>query len=118
MTAVVGRANPAARYCCDPVIGDAGRGVFVRDGVAVNLSLKEKAVPAADIVTPNQFELDYSVRPRQRHGAGARIAVDAVHALGPRAILVTSLHTAETPDDSVDLLASDARGQIPACARL
>src|SRR5205085_1763330 len=22
-------ANPAARYCCDPVIGDAARGVFV-----------------------------------------------------------------------------------------
>ena len=29
--AAVKRANPAARYCCDPVIGDVGRGVFVRD---------------------------------------------------------------------------------------
>jgi pyridoxine kinase len=26
----VRRANPAMRYCCDPVIGDVGRGVFVR----------------------------------------------------------------------------------------
>ena len=27
-------ANPRARYCCDPVIGDVGRGVFVHPGVA------------------------------------------------------------------------------------
>ena len=29
----VKRANPAARYCCDPVIGDVGRGIFVREGI-------------------------------------------------------------------------------------
>ena len=28
--ATVKRANPSARYCCDPVIGDVGRGIFVR----------------------------------------------------------------------------------------
>src|SRR5688572_23654417 len=50
-------ANPAARYCCDPVIGDVGRGVFVQPGVPV--FMRERAVPSADIVTPNQFELDY-----------------------------------------------------------
>ena len=31
--ATVKRANPSAHYCCDPVIGDVGRGVFVRDGM-------------------------------------------------------------------------------------
>ena len=51
------RANPTRVYCCDPVIGDVGRGVFVRPGVAE--FMREQAVPAADIVTPNQFELDY-----------------------------------------------------------
>jgi pyridoxine kinase len=40
----------------------------------------------------------------------ARDAVKAVHDLGPRAILVTSLHTDKTPEDSIDLLASDASG--------
>src|ERR687897_184121 len=29
----VRQANPAAVYCCDPVIGDVGRGVFVRPGI-------------------------------------------------------------------------------------
>ncbi len=50
-------ANPDARYCCDPVIGDVGRGIFVRPGIAE--FMRDHAVPAADIVTPNQFELDH-----------------------------------------------------------
>jgi len=37
---------------------------------------------------------------------------DALHALGPRVVLVTSLHTAETPPDAVDLLVSDPTGRF------
>jgi len=110
--AAVRRANPAARYCCDPVIGDVGRGVFVREGIPA--FMKERAVPAADIITPNQFELDYLAGRPSATLAQARDAVRAVHDLGPAAILVTSLHTAETPDDCIDLLASDRTG----CFRL
>ena len=36
-------ANPAAVYCCDPVIGDVGRGVFVRPGIPE--LLRDVAVP-------------------------------------------------------------------------
>ena len=54
--AKVREANPKAMYCCDPVIGDVGRGVFVRPGIPE--FMREQAVPAADIVTPNQFELE------------------------------------------------------------
>ena len=49
-------ANPGAVYCCDPVIGDVGRGVFVRPGIAE--FMRDVAVPAADVVTPNHYELD------------------------------------------------------------
>lgn len=104
----VKRANPAARYCCDPVIGDVGRGIFVREGIPE--FMREKAVPAADIITPNQFELDYLSRRESGTLRAARDAVKAVHDLGPRAILVTSLHTDETPADSIDMLASDQTG--------
>src|SRR5512141_1284472 len=55
--AAVKEANLAARYCCDPVIGDVGRGVFVR--ASIPEFIRDKAMPAADVVTPNQFELDY-----------------------------------------------------------
>jgi pyridoxine kinase len=106
------RANPAARYCCDPVIGDVGRGIFVARGIPE--FMRDKAVPAADIVTPNQFERDYLSRRASKTLAQARDAVKAVHDLGPRAILVTSLHTQETPEDAVDLLASDEKS----CFRL
>ena len=110
--ASVKRANPAARYACDPVIGDVGRGIFVREGIPE--FMKSKAVPAADIVTPNQFELDYLSGRASKTLEQARDAVKAVHDLGPRAILVTSLHTEETPKDAIDVLASDASG----CFRL
>jgi pyridoxine kinase len=108
--ATVKRANPSAHYCCDPVIGDVGRGIFVREGIPE--FMKTKAVPAADIITPNQFELDYLSGRQSRTTAQARDAVKAVHALGPRTILVTSLHTDETPDDAIDLLASDETGMF------
>src|SRR6185295_8197971 len=32
--AQVKAVNPHAKYCCDPVIGDVGRGIYVRPGIA------------------------------------------------------------------------------------
>ena len=101
----VRNANPAAHYCCDPVIGDVGRGIFVAQGIPE--FMKEKAVPAADIITPNHFELDYLAGRESKTLAQVRDAVKAVHDLGPRVIMVTSLRCEETPEDAVDLLASD-----------
>lgn len=108
--ASVKRANPSARYCCDPVIGDVGRGVFVRPGIPE--FMKGRAVPAADIITPNQFELDYLSGRDSKTWTQARDAVKAVHDLGPRAILVTSLHTDATSEDAIDLIASDESGMF------
>lgn len=106
----VRRANPQARYCCDPVIGDVGRGVFVREGIPE--FMKSHAVPAADVVTPNHFELEYLSGRKTDTLDGTLDAVDAVHALGPRYILVTSLHVDDTPKDSLDLLASGPDGRF------
>ena len=53
--AQVKRANPRACYCCDPVIGDVGRRYVSAD---VAEFMRRRAVPAADIVTPNHFELE------------------------------------------------------------
>jgi pyridoxine kinase len=103
-------ANPAARYCCDPVIGDVGSGVYVEAGVPE--FLRHQAVPAADVVTPNQFELDHLSGRHSTTLRDAVAAIDALHALGPRVVLVTSLHTAETPPDAVDLLVSDPQGRF------
>jgi pyridoxine kinase len=106
--ACVKRANPNALYCCDPVIGDMGKGVFVREGVAE--FMRDKAVPAADVVTPNAFELEFLTADSCRTLAEARAAVRALHACGPRVVLVTSLQTEATPPDAIDMLASDPSG--------
>ena len=101
-------ANPKAMYCCDPVIGDVGRGVFVRPGIPE--FMREQAVPAADIVTPNQFELELLTDVEVRTLADAHRAVEALRDAGPKVVLVTSLITNETPADSIDLMAADGQG--------
>jgi pyridoxine kinase len=97
-------ARPGAVYCCDPVIGDVGRGVFVRPGILE--LLRDVAVPVADVVTPNHFELDALSGTTTRSLASVKEAVAAVQALGPRTVLTTSLVAEDTPEDAVDLLAS------------
>lgn len=98
-------ANPAAMYCCDPVIGDVGRGVFVRPGIPD--FMRDRAVPAADILTPNQFELEWLTGRQVRGLADAKAAVAALQARGPRCVLVTSLRTEDTPADAIELLAGE-----------
>lgn len=101
-------SNPKALWCCDPVIGDVGRGIFVRPGIPE--FMREHAVPAADIVTPNQFELSQLTGRQIVSLADAKSAIAALRTLGPKIVLVTSLVTNETPADCVDLAAGDADG--------
>ncbi|MCW2508136.1 MAG: pdxY, partial [Modestobacter sp.] len=108
--AKVRAANPAAVWCCDPVIGDVGRGVFVRPGIPE--FLREVAVPAADIVTPNHFELELLSQAGTGSLDSVKDAAAAVQALGPRVVLTTSLVTEDTPADAVDLLASEGGRHI------
>lgn len=102
-------ASPAARYCCDPVIGDAGR-VYVRADVAE--FIRARALPAADVVTPNHFELERLSGLSSATTQAVAAAIDALHAAGPSVVLVTSVATGETPADAVDLVVSDAAGRF------
>jgi pyridoxine kinase len=108
--ALVKAANPQARYCCDPVIGDVGPGVYVGEGIAE--LLRERALPVADVITPNQFELERLSGQGSDTLAAALAAAEGLRARGPRAVLVTSLHTAQTPKDAVDMLACDPSGRF------
>ena len=108
--AKVKAANRQAQYCCDPVIGDVGRGVFVRPGIPE--FMRGKAVPEADVITPNQFELDYLSGIKTSALADVLKAVKRLHNAGPKTILVTSLHIEDTPKDSIELLASGPDGKF------
>jgi pyridoxine kinase len=74
--------------------------------------LRAEAVPVADVVTPNAFELGWLAGRTSATLAEACAAIDALHALGPRVVLVTSLATAETPSDAIDLVVSDPAGRF------
>ena len=101
--------NPAALYCCDPVIGDDDRGVYVRPGIEA--MMRDQALPQADIATPNRFELERLtgvVCDTLEHTKQAIARLQAtMRGGGPRAVLLTSLITAETPANSVDLIAAE-----------
>ena len=99
----VRRANPQALYCCDPVIGDVGRGVFVREGIPE--LMRDRAVPAADVVTPNQFELERLTGIEVRTLQDALAAAAMLRRRGPRVVLVTSLRRHDAAPDTIEMLA-------------
>jgi len=101
-------ANPAARYCCDPVMGDVGRDVFVHPDIPA--LMRARAIPAADIATPNHFELDLLTERPSRTVAEVADAIAALQAMGPRVVLVTSVVTEDTPGDAMDLVIGDGTG--------
>jgi pyridoxine kinase len=101
-------ANPRAIYCCDPVMGDAGRGFFVRPGIPE--FMRDQAVPAATIVTPNQFELEYLAGRLISDLDSALESVERVMVLGPRIVLVTSLRRRDGHSDRVEMLAVGDQG--------
>jgi pyridoxine kinase len=98
-------ANRAALWCCDPVIGDVGRGIFVRPGIPE--FFRDQALPASDITTPNQFELEWLTGAPITTLAAAKAAIAGVQARGPRCVLLTSLHIEDTPPDAIELLAAE-----------
>lgn len=49
--------NPSLTYLCDPVLGDAGPGLYVPRPVAE--VIRDRLMPLADIATPNPFELGW-----------------------------------------------------------
>ena len=101
-------ANPDAAYCCDPVIGDVGRGPYVTPEVAD--FFRDHALPAATIATPNAFELEWLTGGPVRTPPEARAAIAALMSRGPKIIAVTSLALEDTPADALDVLAADETG--------
>ncbi|WP_024903022.1 pyridoxal kinase PdxY [Robbsia andropogonis] len=102
------RGHPDMLYLCDPVIGDIGRGVFVRPGIPA--FLRDRAVPMATVITPNHFEFEWL------HGAPVRSVDEAIVAAramlgapgrpGPRIIVITSFTGDHTARREVDTPAS------------
>jgi pyridoxine kinase len=100
----VKKENPASLYCCDPVMGDTGRGFYVKPDIPD--IFKNKLVPIADIVCPNQFELDALTGINTQTIDNAVRAINMLHEMGPSIVLVTSFLKKE---DEICMLASDRK---------
>jgi len=98
-------ANPAALWCCDPVLGDDGSGIYVRAGIPE--WMRDRAMPLADIATPNRFELEWLTGCMIRSLDEAKSAIAALQARGPRCVLLTSLDLPDMPAESIGMLAAE-----------
>jgi pyridoxine kinase len=101
--ALVKQRNPAAIYCCDPVMGDVGRGFYVREGIPE--FMRDRVVPAAQLITPNQFELEYLTGRSAKTLDDVLAAADAARALGPETVLVTSVTHDLVAEDTLQMIA-------------
>jgi len=106
--AQVKAANPDAIYACDPVMGNATSGCFVHPDIPV--LLRERVVPQADLITPNQFELGFLTGTEPDDMESTLASVDAARAMGPSTVLVTSVLQPDRPDDTIEMLAVHGDG--------
>jgi pyridoxine kinase len=87
-------------------MGYVGRGFYVRPGIPA--LMQERVVPAAQLITPNQFELEALTGRPSGTTAGLLDAADQARTLGPDVVLVTSAVLADAEPDSIAMVAVDA----------
>lgn len=83
------KLNPQTIYCCDPVMGDIGRGFFVKEGIPE--FFKDVLLKYATIITPNHFELEYLSNRKIETLEEAIHAAQDIMQKGPQVVLITSL---------------------------
>ena len=118
-------ANPQALYACDPVMGDGdgdGNGGDGGGGLYVDPALpalfREHALPRADIITPNVFELETLTGATVASLKDAVAAAAQALALGPSVVLVTGLRHEATGAAEVELLAVTGEAAWRLCTPL
>jgi len=95
--------HPALLYCCDPVLGDRDRGLFVQADIPP--LVRARLCPLADIITPNHFEFEWLCGAKTTTADQMIEAAQALLARGPSTVVVTSAELADTPDGEIETLA-------------
>jgi pyridoxine kinase len=103
-------ASPVARLMVDPVMGDEGKGLYVREDVA--RAIARDLIPRADLIAPNAWELG---RLSGRPADDVESAVAAARSL-PAPVLVSSVRAGDEigvvyVDDKGALLATHPRAR-------
>lgn len=106
--ALVKERNPNAIYACDPVLGNEKSGCTVLP--EVQDLIRDRVVPHADLITPNQFELGF-VTGTEPHTLDETLeAIAKVREIGPQTVLVTSVFRPDRPSDTIEMLVAHEDG--------
>lgn len=105
---LVKQRSPEAIYACDPVLGSAASGCFVAP--EVQSLIRDRVVPKADLITPNQFELGFLTGTDPHTIDETLASVDLVRASGPQTVLVTSVLRPDRPESTIEMLAVTGDG--------
>jgi pyridoxine kinase len=100
-------SNPALRYLCDPVMGDAP-GIYVDP--ALPQKFRDELVPLADAITPNQHEMGWLTGTEILTRDGLLAAADPLVAAGVGVVVVTGCQLDDTPADALDIYGVTADG--------
>lgn len=104
IVSAIRKENPGMLYCCDPVMGDVERGLYVKPEIPG--FFRDKVLREASIIKPNQFEAELLSGISIRCLEDARAACAALHGRGPAIILITSLEAAQSPENLISTLLS------------
>ena len=99
--------NPTLLYCCDPVLGDRDRGLFVHADIPP--LVRDLLCPLADIITPNHFEFEWLCGAKAATIDQLLKAARAFMARGT--VVVTSAELADTPEGEIETLAVERAKQ-------
>jgi len=72
--------------------------------------LRDRVVPVADIITPNQFELGYLTGTEPGSLESTLASADLARAMGPSTVLVTSVERPDRAPDTIEMLVVDDAG--------
>ncbi|MET4805692.1 pyridoxal kinase PdxY [Limibacillus sp. MBR-115] len=105
--ALVKEANPDAFYVCDPVMGDDGE-LYVSPEIP--RFFREEALPQADVLTPNLFELSLLTGWHIERRLDLLSASEWLLEGGLDCLLVTSVDLVDSPPDSIEMLVAGPKG--------
>jgi pyridoxine kinase len=96
-------SHPTLTYCCDPVLGDRDRGLFVQADIPP--LVRDRLCRLSDIITPNHFEFEWLCGAKATTTDQVIALAQALLERGPSTIVVTSAELADTPDEEIETLA-------------
>lgn len=96
------KSFPNKLYICDPVMGDISTGLYVPDIVAEKLI--STLVPYCDILTPNQFELEYILKHKVNTITEIIDLIKQNPLLSKKTIVATGCHLEDTPQGQIETI--------------